>query len=128
MLQIQSSSHIIQVPGPTENLRHELEPRTRKTSISSEDNIKHWLNEELKNVDTDYLKKINCNISQRSRNVMQNVGHSTKYWISLELEAKVNFLQWPEANLALKLDVVLFKMQTTTINTTFEANINTSVI
>ena len=45
--------------NPTENLRYELESRIRKTSISSEDHIKHWLNEELKNVDTDYLKKRN---------------------------------------------------------------------
>ena len=73
------------------------------------------------------FKKITCNISQRSRVVMQKIEHSTKYWISLEFEVKVNFLQWPEANLALKFDVVLFKMHTTTINTTFE-DINTSVI
>ena len=59
---------------------------------------------------------------------MQNVGHSTKYGISLEFETKVNFLQWPEANLVLELDVVLLKMHTTTINTTFDDNINTSVI
>ena len=82
----------------------------------------------MKNVDTDYLKKITFNISQRSRKVMQKVGHCTKYWINLEFEAKVNFMQWPEANSALKLDVVLFKMHSTTINTTFENNINTSVI
>ena len=81
----------------------------------------------MKNVDTDYLKKITCNISQSSRKVMQKVGHCTKYWISLEFEAKVNFMQWPEANSALKLEF-LFKMHTTTINTTFEDNINTSVI
>ena len=107
---------------------YELEPRIRKTSISLEDHTKHGLNEELRNVDTDYLKKITCNISQRSRDVMQKVGHSTKYWINLEFEAKVNFLLWPEANLALKLDVVLLKMHTTTINMIFEDNINTSVI
>ena len=73
------------------------------------------------------FQNITCNIPQRSRDVMQKVGHSTKYSISLEFEAKFNFPQWPEANLALKLDVVLFKMHTTTINTTFE-EINTSVI
>ena len=55
------------------------------------------------------------------------VEHSTKYWISLEFKVKVNFLQWPEANLALKLGVALCKMHTTTIDTTFEY-INTSVI
>ena len=55
------------------------------------------------------FQKMTCNISQRSKDVMQKVGHVTKYWISLEFEAKVNFLQWPEANLALKLDVVSFK-------------------
>ena len=81
----------------------------------------------MKNEDTDYLKKETCNISQRSRDVKQNVGHSTKYGISLEFETKVNFLQWPEANLALKLGVALCKMHTTTIDTTFE-DINTSVI
>ena len=128
-MQIQSSPHIIQVsgPNPTENLRYELEPRIRKTSMFSEDHMKHCLNEELKNVDADYLKKITCNISQRSRDVVQKVGHSTKYWISLEFEAKVNFLQWPEANWALELDVDLFEMHTTTINKTFEDNVNTSV-
>ena len=51
-----------------------------------------------------------------------------KYGISLEFETKVNFLQWPEANLVLELDVVLLKMHTTTISTTFEDNINTTVI
>ena len=81
----------------------------------------------MKNVDTDYLKKITCNISQRSRKVMQEVEHCTKYWINLEFEAKVNFMQWPEANLALKLGVALCKMHTTTIDTTF-GDINTSVI
>ena len=57
------------------------------------------------------FEKNTCNISQSSRKVMQKVGHCTKYWISLEFEAKVNFMQWPEANSALKLDV-LCKMHT----------------